>query len=52
MVKEDKCPCGMVLIKEIEKKEDGGFRYALHCPKHGIVRHREPTFSEIEDFNG
>ena len=49
---DDLCPaCKKPLTKEIEKKEKGGFRYILKCPKHGIMKRREPTYSEARIFN-
>ena len=40
------CPaCKKELMKEIEKDEAGGFSYILKCERHGIMKHRKPTYS-------
>ena len=47
------CPaCKEVLSKEPIKKDEGGFKWALKCSRHGLIRYREVTYSEIEEFNG
>ena len=50
----DKCPiCGKELIKTIEKLEKGGFVWLEVCPeKDHFKRFREPSFQEVQDWNG
>ena len=47
------CPaCKKELTKEPIRKDEGGFKWALKCSRHGLIRYREVTFREVEDFNG
>ena len=50
LFEEDRCPaCGLEMSKTMEKG-NGGFVYIFRCGEHGIMRRREPTFLEIENW--